>query len=167
MNNKDPLCNTGSYTLYLIITYNGKEYVKEYIYIRICVYHFAIHQKPTQHCQSTIIQQQQQKKNKDIVLLSIQFRHSVMSDSLRPHGLQHTSLPVHHQFLELTQTHIHWVSDAIRPSHPLLSPSPPTFNLFQHQGLFQWVSSSHQVAKVLELQLQHQSFQRIFRTDFL
>ena len=107
MNNKVPLCNTGSYTLYLIITYNGKEYVKEYIYIRICVYHFAIHQKPTQHCQSTIIQQQQQQKNKDIVLLSIQFRHSVMSDSLRPHGLQHASLPVHHQFLELTQTHIH------------------------------------------------------------
>ena len=55
----------------------------------------------------------------------------------------------------------------IQPAHPLLSPSPPTFNLSQHQGLFQWVSSSHQVAKVLEFQLQHQSFQWIFRTDFL
>ena len=76
-------------------------------------------------------------------------------------------LPVHHQFLELIQTHVHWVSDAIQPSHPLLSPSPPTFNLSQHQGLFKWVSSSHQVAKVLEFQLQHQSFQWIFRTDFL
>ena len=62
---------------------------------------------------------------------------------------------------------IHWVSDAIQPSHPLSSPSPPAFNLSQHQGLFQWVSSSHQVAKVLEFQLQHQSFQWIFRTDFL
>ena len=59
-------------------------------------------------------------------------------------------LPVHHQLPELTQTRPHWVSDAIQPSHPLLSPSPPTFNLSQHHGLFQWVSSSHQVAKVLE-----------------
>ena len=62
-------------------------------------------------------------------------------------------LPVHHQLLEVTQTHVHWVGDAIQPSHPLLSPSPPAFNLSQHQGLFKWVSSSHQVAKVLELQL--------------
>ena len=75
--------------------------------------------------------------------------------------------PVHHQLPELTQIHVHWVSDAIQPSHPLSSPSPPVFNLSQHQGLFQWVSSLHQVAKVLEFQLQHQSFQWIFRTDFL
>ena len=60
-------------------------------------------------------------------------------------------LPVHRQLLELAQTHVHQVGDAIQPSHPLLSPSPPAFNLSQHQGLFQWVSSSHQVAKVLEL----------------
>ena len=59
-------------------------------------------------------------------------------------------LPVHHQQLEFTQTHVHWVSDAIQPSYPLSSPSPPTFNLSQHQGLFKWVSSLHQVAKVLE-----------------
>ena len=59
-------------------------------------------------------------------------------------------LPVHHQLLEFTQTHVHWVGDAIQPSHPLLSPSPPTFNLSQHQSLFKWVSSFHQVAKVLE-----------------
>ena len=72
-----------------------------------------------------------------------------------------------HQLLELVQTHSHRVGDAIQPSHPLLSPSPPAFNLSQHQGLFQWVSSVHQVAKVLEFQLQHQSFQWIFRTDFL
>ena len=76
-------------------------------------------------------------------------------------------LPVHHHLLESIQTHVHWVSDAIQPSHPLLSPSPPTFNLSQHQGLSQWVSSSHQVAKVLEFQLQLQSFQWTPRTDLL
>ena len=70
-----------------------------------------------------------------------------------------------HCLLEFAQIHDHWVSDAIQPSHPLLPASPLTLNLSQHQGLFQWVSSLHQVAKVLELQ--HQSFQRIFRTDFL
>ena len=75
-------------------------------------------------------------------------------------------LPVHHRLLEFTQTHVHQVGDALQPSHLLSSPSPPTFNLSQHQGLFQWVSSSHQVARVLEFQLQHQSFQWIFRTDF-
>ena len=75
--------------------------------------------------------------------------------------------PVHHQLLELTQTHVHWLSDAIQPSHSLSSPSPPAFDLSQHQGLFKWASSSHQVAKVLEFQLQHQSFQWIFRTDLL
>ena len=68
-------------------------------------------------------------------------------------------LPVHHQLPESTQTHVHWVGDAIQPSHPLLPPSPPGLNLSQHQGLFQWVSSLHQVAKVLEFQLQHQSYQ--------
>ena len=75
--------------------------------------------------------------------------------------------PAHHQLPEFTQTHVHWVGDAIKPSHPLPSPSPPAFNLPQHQDLYQWVSSSHQVAKVLEFQLQHQSFQWIFRTHFL
>ena len=68
-------------------------------------------------------------------------------------------LPVHHQLPEITQTHVHRVSDAIQPSHPLLSPSPPAPNPSQHQGLFQRVNSSHEVAKVLEFQLQHQSFQ--------
>ena len=75
------------------------------------------------------------------------FSCSVMSDSLWPHGLQHTRLPVHHQLPEPTQTHVHHVADALQPSHPLSSPSPPTFNLSQHQGLCQWVSSSHQVPK--------------------
>ena len=76
-------------------------------------------------------------------------------------------LPVHQQLSEFTQTHVHWVGDAIQPSHPLSSPSPSTFRLSQHQGLCQWVSSSHQGAKVLEFQLQHQSFQWTLRTDFL
>ena len=121
-------------------------------------------------------------------------RHSVMSHSLQPHGLSVTFLcikvhfssvaqsclilcdpmdyntpgfPALQQLAKLIQTHVHWVDDAIKLSHPLLSPYPPTLNLSQHQGLFRWVSSSHQVAKVLEFQLLHQSFQWIFRTDFL
>ena len=75
--------------------------------------------------------------------------------------------PVHCQLLEFTQTHVCWVGDAIQPSHPPLSPSPPSFYLSQHQGLFKWVRCSYQVAKVLELQLQLQSFQRVSRVDFL
>ena len=76
-------------------------------------------------------------------------------------------LPVHHKFPESTQTHVDSVGDAIQPSHPLSSPSPPTLDLSQHPGLFKWVSSSHQVAEVLEFQLQHQSFQWTSMTDLL
>ena len=82
-------------------------------------------------------------------------------------------LPVHHQLLEFTEIHIHRVSDAIQPSHPLSSPSPPASNPSQHQSLFQWVSSLHEVAKVLEFQPQHQSFPKehpgliSFRMDWL
>ena len=76
-------------------------------------------------------------------------------------------LPVHHQLLEFTQTHVHWVSDAIQPSHPLSSSSPPASNPTQPQSLFQWVSSSHEVAKVLEFQLQHHFLQRNPRADLL
>ena len=76
-------------------------------------------------------------------------------------------LPVYHQLLEFTRTHVHRDSDAIQPSHPLLSPSPPAPNPSQHQSLFQWVNSSHEVAKVLEFQLQHHSFQRNPRADLL
>ena len=71
---------------------------------------------------------------------------------------------VYHQLPEVTQTHVHRVSNAIQPSHPLSSPSPPPS---QHQGLFQWVNTLHEVAKVLEFQLQHQSFQWTPRTDLL
>ena len=84
----------------------------------------------------------------------------------KPMDCSMPGLPVHHQLLEFTQTHVHWVGDAIQPYHPLLSHSPPSFNLPQHQGLFKWVSSSNQMAKVLEFQLQHQSFQWIFQDWF-
>ena len=132
---------------------------------------------------------------------SVQFSHSVVSDSLRPHESQHASppcpsqtlgvhsdscpssqwchptlcdpmnrstpaLPVHHKLSEFTQTHVHRVSDAIQPSHPLSSPFPPAPNPSPHQTLFQWVNSSHKMAKVLEFQLQHHSHQRNPRADF-
>ena len=77
------------------------------------------------------------------------------------------SIPVHRQLPGLTQTYVHQADDAVQPSHPLSSPSPPALNLSQHQGLFQWISSSPQMAKVLEFHLQHQSCEKIFRTDFL
>ena len=90
---------------------------------------------------------------------------TVMSRFFSPMDCSTPGLPVHHQLPELTQTHVHWVSDAIQPSHPLLPPSPPAFSLFQHQGLFQWVSFLYHMVNVLELQ--HQFFQWIFRADFL
>ena len=98
---------------------------------------------------------------------SVQFSHSVISDSCDPMDCSTPGLPVYHQLPEFTQTHVHWVSDAIQPFYPLSSPSPPTFNLSQHQGLFKWVSSSQWVAKILEFQFQHLSFRSVFRTDFL
>ena len=84
-----------------------------------------------------------------------------------PMNCSTSGLAVHHQLPESTQTHIHWVGDAIQPSHPLSSPSPPACSLSQHQDLFKSVSSSHEVAKVLEFQLQDQSFQWTPRTDLL
>ena len=84
-----------------------------------------------------------------------------------PMNRSRPGLPVHHQLPEFTQTHIHWVSDAIQPSHPLSSPSPPAPDPSQNQSLFQWVNSSHEVAKVLEFQLQHHSFERNTRADLL
>ena len=128
------------------------------------------------------------------MMILLLFSCSAVSNSLQPHELQCTRLPcpslfprvgsntwplsqwcdpidcrtpgfpVLHYLPELAQTHVHWVSDAIQPSSSVI---PFSFNFSQHQGLFQWVGSSHQVTKVLALQLQHQSFQWIFRTDFL
>ena len=105
-----------------------------------------------------------------IIIKSCHCSYSVARSCLTlcdPMNCSTPGLPVHHQLPEFTQTHVHWVDDAIQPFHPLSSPSPPAFNLSQHQSLFQWVGSLDQVAKVLEFQLQHQSFQWTHRTDFL
>ena len=108
------------------------------------------------------------------VFSSVQFSSVAQSCLTLCNPMNHSTpgLPVHHQLPEFTQTHVHWVGDAIQPSYPLSSPSPPVPSPSQHQGLFQWVNSSHEVAKVLEFQLQHQSFQWTpnmisFRMDWL
>ena len=88
---------------------------------------------------------------------SVQFGRSVLSDSLPPHEPQHARSPCPSPTPEVYPNHVHWVGDAIQPSHPLSSPSP-ALNLSQHEGLYQWVSASHQVVKILEFQLQHQSY---------
>ena len=102
----------------------------------------------------------------DSVLQSVQSLSRVRL-FVTPMNCSTPSLPVYHQLPEFTQTHVHWVGDAIQPSHPLSTPSPPAPNPSQHQGLFQWVNSWREVAKVLEFQLQHQSFQWTPRTDLL
>ena len=104
-----------------------------------------------------------------LLFRSVQFSSVAQSCPTPCDPMNHSTpgLPIHHQLPEFTQTHVHRVSDAIQPSYPLSSPSPPAPNPSQHQGLFQWVSSSYQVAQVLEFQVQHQSFQWTPRTDFL
>ena len=97
----------------------------------------------------------------------VQFSHSVMSDSLRPHEPQHARPPYPSPTPGVYSNPCHRVGDATQPSHPLSSLSPPALNLSKHQGLFKWVHSFHEVAKVLEFQLQHQSFQWTSRTDLL
>ena len=92
---------------------------------------------------------------------------SVMSSFCNPMDCSTPGFPIQHHLTEFGQTHVYWVSDAIQTSHPLSSSSPLSLNLSQHQGLFQWVGSLHQVAKAVQLQLQHQSFQWILRTNFL
>ena len=101
--------------------------------------------------------------------LSVQFSSVAQSCPTLCNPMNHSmpGLPIHHQLPKSTQTHVHWVIDAIQPSYPLSSPSSPALNFSQHQGLFKWVNSSHEVAKLLEFQLQHQSFQWTPRTDLL
>ena len=105
----------------------------------------------------------------NMVSWSVQFSSVAQSCPTLYDPMHHSTpgLPVHHQLPEFTQTHVHRVGDAFQPSHPLSSPSPPAPNPSQHQSLFQWVNSSHEVAKVLEFQLQHQAFQWTPRTDLL
>ena len=107
------------------------------------------------------------EKVNGILAFQFQFSHSVVSDCLQPHELRHARPPYPSQLQDSTQTHVHWVGDAIQSIHTLSSPSPPALNLSHHQGFFKWVSTSHQVAKVLEFQLQHQYFQWTPRTDLL
>ena len=117
-------------------------------YFLICLFHLALIQQVT------------------LPTVSVQFSSVQSSPTLcEPVNCSTPGLPVHHQLLESTQTHVHCVGDAIQPPHPLLSPSPPTLNISQHSGLFKWVSSPQQVAKVLEFQLQHQSLQWTPKTD--
>ena len=101
------------------------------------------------------------------MISSVQFSSVPQSCSTlcNPMNRSTPGLPVHHQLPEFTQTHMHRVSDAIQPSYPLASPFPPAPNPSQHQSLFQWVNSLHEVAKVLEFQLEHHSFQRTPRAD--
>ena len=103
------------------------------------------------------------------LLASVQFSSVAQScpTLCDPMNCKMPGLPVHHQLSEFTQTHIHWVSDDIQASHPLSSPCPPAPNPSQHQSLFQWVNSSHEVAKVLEFQLHHHSLQSNPRADLL
>ena len=110
------------------------------------------HQQPGSYClfSMTTVLSFQEYLMWYICMVSVQLSSvTQLCPTLQPHGLQ-PGFPVHHQLPQLAQTHGHQISDAIQPSHPLSSPSPPAFNLSQQQGLFQWVSSSHQVAKVLE-----------------
>ena len=114
-----------------------------------------------------------QEANAEVLIMtqmsSVQFNSVTQScpTLCNPMDCSMPGFPVYHHLPDFPHTYVHQVSDAIQTSHPLLSPSPPAINLSQHQGPFQWISSSHKVATVLEFQLQHQSFQWIFRTDFL
>ena len=112
-----------------------------------------------------MVEKQMDSTIRNVKFSSVQFSHSVVSHSLWPHGLQNARPPCPSPTpgVYSNSCPLSWWC----PSHLLLSPFPPTFNLSQHQGLFKWVSSLHQVAKVLKFQLQHQSFQWILRTDFL
>ena len=110
--------------------------------------------------------QESSRKTSSVLLTSLKFRNAVLSRILtlyHPMYCSASGFLILHCLLEFAQTHVHWISDAIEPSHPLLPPSSPIFNLSQHQGLCQWVITLHQVAKVLELQLQHQ----MFRSEFV
>ena len=142
----------------LSIFFTGK--ILLFMLVHICDYNFSHH---SSSCLAHVL-------SKALKYLHLMYSVQVSSvTQLCPTLCNHMNqcLPVHHQIPESTQTHVHWVCDAIQPSHPLLSPFPPALNLSQHQNLFKRVNFSHEVAKVLEFQLQHQSFQWTPRTDLL
>ena len=140
-------------------------------------WHAAVHGVTIRRTQLSEYQQQHKPSIYSLLMYKIKWTKKIQQFSsvqsfscaqlCDPMDCSTPDFPVLHQLLEVAQTHVHRVGDAIQPSYLLSSPSSPSFNPSQHQGLFQGVSSSHQVAKVLEFQLQHQSFQWIFRTDFL
>ena len=111
------------------------------------------------------------REEKSFLLCTISVQFSSVAQSCptpcNPMNCSTPSLPVHHQLLEPTQTHVHRVGDAIQSSHPLLSPSTPAPIPSQHQSLFQWINSSHEVAKLSESQVQHQFFQWTPKTSLL
>ena len=132
-----------------------------YLY-QLCVLFEHRHNTWDKCCRPCLIDEESKAKREEVTcpgsqLVSGSFQFSSVAQSCptlcNPMDYSTPGLPVHHQLLEFSQTHVHWVDDAIQPSRPLLSPSPPAFNLSQHQGLFKWVSSLHQVAKVLGFQL--------------
>ena len=118
-------------------------------FVFLCVV-FIFKNQTCQLCKRLTLQRLRVGKGRG---LSVQFSRSIVSTLCDPMNRSTPGLPVHHQLPEFNQTHVHRVGDAIQPSHPLLSPSPPAPNPSQHQSLFQWVNSSHEVAKVLEFQL--------------
>ena len=145
--------------IFLVQSSHLIKYSRWLLHRRLPKYHRKTATKPN-------LFQVQRKVNSLYINTSVQC-HSVLSNSLGPHGLQHIRLSCPSLIPGAYSNSFHWVGDAIQPSHPMSSPSPPVFNLSQHQGIFQWFSSSYQVTKRLEFQLQHQSFQWIFRTYFL
>ena len=138
------LCNTMDCTCQLPLSSTISQSLLKFMYVRILIhiYRDKDGSKPWNPLQKLIIS-------------SVQFSSIVQSCPTLCDPMNHSmpGLPVHHQLPEFTQTHIHWVSDAIQPSHPLSSPSPPAPNPSQHQNIFLWVNSSHEVAKGLEFQL--------------
>ena len=148
--------------MYLFIVSSHVILLKQSSRNAACSTHQAVGTNSLLYCHYT-------REQQGISLIMVQFS-SVPQSCLtlcNPMDCSRPGLPIHHQLLEPTQTHVHWVGDAIQPCHPLSSPSPLIFKFSPHQDLFKWVSSSHQVAKLLEFWLQHQYFQWVFRTDFL
>jgi len=137
------------------------------VYVCVCVYIY-IYMKNIKLSLASVRQYTQYRYYLLILGVSLQFNSVTQSclNLCNPMDCSTPGFPVHHQLPEFTQIQVHWLADGIQPSHTLPSPSPPALNFSQYQGIFQWVSSLHQMAKVLESQFWHQYFQRIFRTDF-